>query len=157
MINTDEFKTFFHRDFPYPPEPVMDGEDDTESETEVVDPLSYVQNNDIQRAIDEANLEFNQDIFPNDNLKKNAFLYLTAHTLVMNLRASAQGISGNYDWLSTSKGVGSVSTSYSIPDEVSRDPLYAIYAKTSYGIKYFQKIYSLRGVTIFTASGATLP
>ena len=95
--------------------------------------LNYVQDNDIDKAFNEACATFNGSLYE-ANVIQTAWLYLTAHFLVMDLRAN--GVQSESFKLSNSKSVGSVSESYTIPQWILDNPLYSYYSKTSYGSKY---------------------
>jgi len=137
--STSDFKAYFTRDFPY-------GLDDT-----------TVQNADITKALSQAAFNFNESLYGSQSDYTMAFLYLTAHYLVIDLRASSQGIAGKFSWLESSKGVGSVSQSFSIPNSISEDPSYAMYCTTNYGAKFLSLLLpSLKG-QIFTVLGGTKP
>ncbi len=131
-----EFKAYFDRDFPY----------GSTSAT--------VKDADIQKALDEAALYFNDTLFSEAAISI-AYLYLTAHLMVMNLRASTQGIAGNYSWLESSKSVGSVSTSSEIPEAIKSNPILSALSKTNYGAKYLSMLLPALVGQIFTSHGAT--
>lgn len=95
-----EFKSFFFRDFPYGTT------------------LDKVTDQDISNALSECDVNFNPDFFDSQANYTLGFLLLTAHLMVMSLRSSSQGIAGQYDWLVSSKGVGSVSEGLSIPQRI---------------------------------------
>lgn len=113
-----DFKNMFRRDFPYGLE------------------LSSVQDADIAQAIEDAGFAFNQGLFTDQSTFSRAYLLLSAHFLVVNLRNSSQGIAGQYSWLTQSKSVGSVSESMAIPQRVLDNPSLAQYSKTTYGMQF---------------------
>lgn len=127
--NPDEndFKTLFFRDFPY---------GGTNGD------LSTVQDQDITQAILETGLSINPDLFGDQSNYQLAFLYLAAHMLSINLKNSTQGLSGTYSWLTGSRGAGSVSSSYSIPEDILKNPVLAQLSTTQYGAKYLSLILS---------------
>jgi len=133
-----QFKTQFARDFPYGPtnDSVMDG--------------------DIQVAISEAGLIVNSSLFQNQAAYQLAYGYAAAHCLVTNLKNSSQGIAGGFSWLENSKSVGSVSQSFSIPDDVMKNPAMAMIAKTSYGAKYLSLILPYMYGNMAIVRGGTL-
>lgn len=133
-----DFKTFFVRDFPY-------GADITK----------HVLDADIDRALAEADASFNEALWSTQDKYTLAYLLLTAHNLVMDLRASSQGISGQFSWLQASKSVGSVSESFSIPQKVLDHPVFAVLSKTTYGAKYLAMLLPLITGPVFTVPGAT--
>lgn len=140
FINPDipTFREYFSRDFPYG-----------------TDPDTSVTDADIAKAYGQVNFAINQGLFSKQENYTLGYLWLAAHWLVVDLRASSQGISGRYNWLETSKSVGNVSASYSIPQRILDNPLWAMYSQTSYGAKYLQLL--LPGLTgqIFIARGHT--
>ncbi len=138
--SVSDFKLYFVRDFPY----------GSDMDTTVIDA-------DITNAIAKAAININTSLFEDQDSYNIGFLYLAAHHLVMNLRASSQGISGQFHWLETSKGVSGVSTSVSIPDDILKNPAYSWLTKTNYGTEYLMMIYSQLVGNISVVSGATLP
>ena len=136
------FKAHFFRDFPY-----ADDQNDMEKVTD----------KDIEKAMLEARQNFNAALFADQDGYTLAALYLTAHYLVMDLRAAAQGVSGKYTWLSTSRSVGNVSESYAIPESVTKDPALSYYAGTYYGTKYLSIISPLLIGNIRAFQGTTWP
>ncbi len=133
-----EFKAFFVRDFPYG-----------------TDPNVAVLDADIQKGLDEANFNFNADLFDTQANYALCYLYLAAHYMVLNLRASSQGIAGNYSWLENSKSVGSVSQSFSIPPRILNSPVWSLYTKTMYGAKYVSLVFPLTVGAVFSSHGRT--
>ena len=133
------FKAFFTRDFPY-----------STSDTGVMDA-------DITRALTEAGFKINPAFFGSQEKYSYGYLLLAAHCMVMNLRASAQGIAGSYSWLEASKGVGSVSQGFSIPDQILQHPVLGMLSKTTYGAQYLEFVLPLMAGQIFTVEGTTQP
>lgn len=116
-----------------------------------------VNDSDIQSAIDDAGINFNESLWASQASFNSGYLALTAHYLVMNLRNSSQGISGGFQWLTQSKAVGSINESFAIPQRILDNPMYAMLSKTSYGAKYLQLVWpQLKGV-IYTVTGVTQP
>lgn len=113
-----DFKAHFVRDWSY-------GSTDT-----------TVMDSDITKAIAEAAVNFNESLWESQAVFTLAYLYLTAHYLVTDLRASSQGIAGSYSWLTGSKSVGSVSEGFSIPQKILDNPHLAMLSKTNYGAKF---------------------
>lgn len=132
-----DFKAYFTRDFPY----------GTANNT--------ILDTDISKAITEAGFNFNEGLFPNQETYSMGFMYLTAHYLVMDIRASGQGISGNFPWMTNSKSVGSVSEGYQVPDFITNNPMLAHYAKTYYGAKYISLVYPRLIGNVFSVIGDT--
>lgn len=134
-----DFKQHFFRDFPFGDESDLD----------------YVGDRDISKAIKEAKVNINQDLFADQCEFELGFLYLTAHYLVMDLRASSQGLSGQYSWLQQSKSVGSVSESFGIPQKILDNPIFAMLSKTNYGAKYLSLILPKMTGAVFAICGDT--
>lgn len=120
-----DFKAQFVRDFPYgtTSDKVMDA--------------------DIQTAITEAAFTINESLFDTQANYSLAYGYLAAHCLVTNIKNSSQGLSGNFAWLEASKGVGSISQSFAIPENILKNPMMAMLSKTSYGAKYLSLVLPL--------------
>lgn len=134
-----DFKTYFFRDFPYGTT------------------LNTVIDQDITNALGDAAFNFNPGLFPTQANYTLGYLLLAAHYLVVNLRASSQGIMGSYSWLTSGKGVGSVSESFSIPQRILDNPELAMYSKTNYGAKYLSLILPQLAGQVFVLHGTTLP
>lgn len=137
----NDFKKYFARDFPFT--------SNSFDLTKVTDP-------DISKAMSETSATINQGLFTSQASYTTGYLLLAAHNMVMNLRASSQGISGQYAWLEASKSVGSVSQGFSIPNRILENPILAMYAKTNYGAKYILMILPLLSGNVFIVEGATL-
>lgn len=119
---------------------------------------SFITDEDIKEAFIEAKGNFNYNLFPgkeNENLLKRAFLYLTAHYLVMDLSMSQGG--GASAFIMTSKTVGSVSASYGVPQKILNNPLYSYLAGTQFGLKYLSYLYTRAVGNIHVVRGTTLP
>jgi len=132
-----EFKTYFNRDFPYGTT------------------LQTVQDNDVTKAISQASFNINQALFGTQDAYAMAFMYLTAHYLVMDLRMASQGIAGGYNWLTTNKSVGSVSEGFTVPQKILDNPYLAMLSKTGYGAKYISLLLPLLAGNIFSSAGET--
>lgn len=135
-----DFKEFFTRDFPY----------GTDPETSVLD-------SDIAKAFQFVNVNMNQALFADQGSYNIGYLLLSAHYLVMNLRASSQGINGQFSFLEQSKSVGSVSQSFAIPDRVLANPDWAVLMKTNYGAQFIQLILPQLAGQTFISYGSTRP
>ena len=114
--------------------------------------LNYTQDSDITNAFNEAYVNFNEGLFPDEETAKLLFLYLTAHYLTVDFK-NALGV--NNIGIPTSKSVGSVSESYSLPPYIQNKPALSMYATTGYGIKYATLIYPYLIGNIFISKGAT--
>lgn len=133
-----DFKNYFVRDFPY----------GTYPNTSILD-------SDIAKAQDEARFNFNSAFFSSQANFTIGFNYLTAHYLVTDIRASSQGITGQFSWTESSKSVGSVSQSFSIPQRIMDDPNFAWLTKTNYGAKYLMLILPQMAGNVMTVCGRT--
>jgi len=136
----DDFKTRFVRDFPF----------GTDPQTEVLD-------QDIANAYALTNNMINQGLFSSQEFYTQAYLLLSAHNLVLNLRASSQGLSGSWNWLEQGKSVGAVSQNFAIPQRILDHPLWSIYFTTPYGAQYMALILPQLAGQIFTVRGSTRP
>lgn len=134
-----DFKAKFVRDFPYGSTP------------------DKVNDSDIQSGLDTASFNFNSGLFGLQTEFTLAYLLLSAHFMVMNLRASSQGISGQYSWLQTSKSVGSVAESFQIPQRILDHPVLGMLTKTYYGAQYVMLLLPRLTGQVFITPGDTLP
>lgn len=135
-----DFKAFFDRDFPY-------GDD---MDTSILD-------SDITKAFVFTNINFNPALFADQGSYNAGYLLLSAHYLVMNLRASSQGINGQFNFLQNSKGVGSVNEGFAIPQRVLDNPDWAVLMKTNYGAQFLQLILPQLAGQVYVVAGRTLP
>jgi hypothetical protein len=135
-----DFKQYFFRDFPY----------GTDMETSVLD-------QDITKAFVMTNVNMNQCLFADQGSYNVGYFLLSAHYLVMNLRASSQGINGQFNFLQNSKSVGSVSEGFAIPQRILDNPDWAILMKTNYGAQFLQLIIPQMAGQMFVAYGSTRP
>ena len=113
---------------------------------------NYTRDEDITNAFNEAVVNFNENLFKDNDTKKLIFLYLTAYYLTVDFM-NAQG--GSYKGLTQSKSVGSVSESYAIPQWMLNSPLLSMYCSNGYGLKYLSLIKPYLIGNIFVARGAT--
>lgn len=167
MITVSDFKEWFKRDFPYLPEWVSgkvyfvgdvvyvspnfyeslvdnNTADVTDSQKwkAVKDSEdSYIADSDIEKAISEATMGFNKDLFDTCIDRNLAMSYLAAFYLVLDIKNGMAGISSNaYASFVSSKSVGNVSEGYAVPTWVSGNPMYSIYLDNGYGKKYLSLI-----------------
>ena len=133
-----QFQAQFFRDFPYAPA------DDSIT-------LDYVQPQDIQNAINEANAQFNPGLFGNNAVM--IFMYLAAHCLCTNLQNSAIGIGAQAMFANSSASVGSVSFVNNIDNAYLGQPMFAQYLTTGYGKKYLDLAYPYTVGNVRTAGG----
>lgn len=134
-----DFKDQFVRDFPYN-----------------TDPTVGVTDSDIANAYNFVNLfGLSECFYANQGQYTLGYLLLSAHFLVMNLRASSQGLQGSYSWIQTNKAVGSVSEGYAIPQRILDNPEFAMISKTTYGAQWLMFVLpQLTGMT-FSVYGRT--
>lgn len=135
-----DFTAYFTRDFPYG-----------------TDPATSILDGDITKALLQASVNINEELWPTQELYSMAYLYLAAHYLVVDLRAASQGISGTYSWMTTNKAVGSVSEGFQVPQKIMDNPYLAMLAKTSYGAKYLEMALPQLVGNVFVSCGATTP
>lgn len=97
---------------------------------------NWIQDADITRAFAEALIVCNQGLFGTDAQVTLGYLYLTAHYLCNDIKASLAGVNSTGGFPVSSRSVGSVSESYSIPEAYTQNPILAMYTQSSYGMKY---------------------
>lgn len=104
-----------------------------------------VQDADITRAITDSLPFFNQSLFPDQQTILTAFLYLAAHTLVMNIQGAGglsarpfgRGVRNVGEGVQVSKGVGPTNTSYQVPPErIAQNPMFLYLFRTDFGQRY---------------------
>jgi Protein of unknown function (DUF4054) len=133
-----DFKTQFSRDFPYG-----------------TDPSIAVTDNDIGYAFRMTNVNINQGNWATQDSYSIGYNLLSAHYMVLNLRASSQGINGQYNWLQNNKSVQGVAEGFSIPDRILTNPLWSQFTKTNYGAQYLQLLLPQLAGKIYTVCGTT--
>lgn len=99
-----------------------------------------VNDQDITNSFIDAQCLFNPALFTTDAQITNGYLFLTAHFLSLNLKATQGGIGGVGAFPVSGRSVGSVSENYLVPDAYKDDPYLATYTQTSYGMHYLQFI-----------------
>jgi len=97
---------------------------------------NYIQDADITKAFAEALAVVNQSLFGNDDIITMAFLYMAAHYLSNDIKVAMGGVSSSAAFPMQSRSAGSVSVSYAVPEAFIKNPIYAMYAQTGYGMKY---------------------
>lgn len=102
-------------------------------------------------------MNFNADLWPDQPTYSLGYNLLTAHYLVLNIRQSSQGLSGQYNFTQVGKSAGSVSETFSIPPRILDNPVFAMLAKTNYGAQYLQLLLPQLSGQMFNAYGDTLP
>ena len=133
-----DFQNQFVRDFPYG-----------------IDITTSITNTDIGNAINQAVININPAIFPDQNSYTLGFLLLAAHFLVMNIRQSSQGVSGQFNFLQASKGAGTVNESFSIPQHILDNPSFSMYTKTNYGAQFLLQVLPYLSGQMFAVCGGT--
>lgn len=141
-ITVADFKAQFGRGFVYV------GSSTCANEEQVTD-------DDITKALSEANVNFNPALFSDDGTLRMAFLYLAAHYLCNDLQTAMQGIGSTASMPVNSRSVGGVSESYQVPEWVGRDPFLSFYATTRYGMKYLSIIKPLLIGAVSVYQGVT--
>jgi hypothetical protein len=134
---TAQFQTQFTRDFPFGVS------------------TNQVQDVDVSNAMAEAAGYINPLLFNSQANYTLGALRLSAHYLVMNLRASSQGLFGAYPWMTTSKSAGSVSQGLAIPDRILQNPMLAVLTNTNYGTQYLYMVLPAMVGPSFPAYGGT--
>lgn len=182
IITVDDFKQYFTRDFPYLPEMVegkiyfkddevyvapnfyqskIDNNTADVSQTTAWMPIkdsvdSYLSDYDIEKAIGEATLNFNTELFDEGCPQRIPMLYLTAYYLVVDIKNGTAGLSSNgYASFVASKSVGNVSESYGIPSWVQNNPVYSLYMDNGYGKKYLSLLLPRITGFLYVAPGRT--
>jgi hypothetical protein len=138
--STSDFKAQFVRDFPY----------STDANLGVLD-------SDISSAFTFVNMNMNPELFPDQTSYNLGYLLLSAHYLVLNLRASSQGLNGQFNWAQMNKAVGSVSEGFQIPERIQNNPELMMLSKTNYGAQFLQLILPQLAGQVFTVLGHTKP
>ena len=100
--------------------------------------LNYTQDSDILEAYAEAKVNFNEALFSYDETALRVFLFLVAHYLTIDFN---NALGTNQVGIPTSRSVGSVSESYTIPPYLQNNPALSMYCTTGYGTKYATLIY----------------
>ncbi len=118
---------------------------------------NYVADEDITRAFSEAQVSFNQALFGSDAEIQQAYLYLTAHYMALDIRTAMGGVFSTGENPMNSRTVGSVSESYTIPQAYLDDPVLVFYTKTGYGMKYLNFILPRVRGNFGVVHGWTLP
>lgn len=182
MISVADFKEWFKRDFPYLPQwiegkvyfagdvvyvspnfyqSLVDNNTanvvDTTAWQVIKDSVDYyVTDGDIEKALAEAEMGFNKDLFDKCEDRHLAMSYLAAFYLVLDIKNGMAGISSNaYASFVSNKSVGNVSEGYAVPAWVSGNPMYSIYLDNGYGKKYLSLILPRITGWFYLAEGAT--
>jgi hypothetical protein len=135
-----DFKAQFIRDFPYG-----------------TDPAISILDQDILNAFAYSTISINPGLFPDQNTYFLGYLLLSAHRLVMNIRASSQGLNGQFNWAQTQKAVAGVSESFQVPERIQNNPELMMLSKTNYGAQYLELVLPFLCGQAFTVCGRTKP
>jgi hypothetical protein len=135
VITEAEFKTFFDR-----------------GQFAFGSNLPEVRDKDITEAIEEAELTYNKDLYPDEDTCRKALMYLIAHYLTLDIEAADSG--GQSNFIQTSRSANGISESINIPEWMNEGE-FAMYATTFYGQKFIilskpyldGAVYSVRGST----------
>lgn len=136
-----DFKNYFVRDFPY----------GTDPDTTILD----VDIGNAQQQV--LAFPINPGLYTDQNSYTLGFQYMTAHFLVQNIRASSQGINGQFNFLQAGKGVGSVNESFSIPERILHSPTMSMFTKTNYGMMMLQLVAPRIIGNLMSVRGTTRP
>lgn len=111
--------------------------------------LATVQDNDIQRAINEAGISFNPGLWDSSPLGSTTeqtivYLYVSAHFMTLNIQGAGglssvnrgRGVKSSGGGTIQTKSVGSVSVGYVIPEDISGSPILGQFMRTDFGQKY---------------------
>lgn len=118
---------------------------------------NYVQDNDISKAFSQAQFNLNQALFSSDANILIAYYWLTAHYLCIDLRAANGGVSAIGSFPISSRSAGSVSEAYGIPESYMKNPLYAQFAQTAYGMKFLSLVMPNLAGNVIGVAGFTHP
>lgn len=145
----DDFKDNFLRDFPFAV--AVGGKEGDPTD------LKRVLDRDIIKALLLAGANINVGLFESKEIFQQAFMFLAAHHLVTNIRASSQGLNGSFNWLTTSKNAGDVGESFEVPDRIKNSPYFSAITKTYYGMQYLMIVWPRLIGNVGTVAGATHP
>lgn len=138
-----DFKGFFARDFNF---------------AQASDPnnLDFVIDADINRAINEAQINFNSALFGSDAQVTNVFMYYAAFCLVRNIQMSTKGLASQSKFPISSNSVGGVSISFAIPDAYTKDPFLSSLTSNGYGMRYLELLLPYLSGNITVVCGGPL-
>lgn len=181
-VTVEQFKEYFKRDFPYLPvwnyfttywsgDIVFENEnfyqslkddntgnavnDTTYWKKVKGDKFAYITDEDISKAMTQAQPNANEMFGATCNEKVNIYLHLVAFYLVFDIKNSSTGINSSYTGNLSGKHVGDVSESYNIPQWVTENPMYSIYSQNGYGLKYLSLIAPYLSITILYSRGGS--
>lgn len=116
--------------------------------------LPYVRDTDISQAIDEASGTWNEGLYPNDTIAKQALEYLTAHFLQGTLDATDS--QGQAEGIQSARSAGGISESLAVAPWMLEGE-YALYATTFYGRRWLTISKPYADGAVFAVGGATTP
>lgn len=180
-VSIEQFKAYFFRDFPYLPKWVEDKiyftddvvyyeknfyksltdnntslpTDDAMWQPTAGDIHDYVTDDDIARAMSQADVNVNYNFGSNDEERVTIYLHLIAFYLILDWRNSSVGVYSGNAGLVASKSVGDVSESYNFPQWMISSPLYGLFSSNGYGMKYLSLILPYLSVTVLFSPGRT--
>jgi len=135
-----DFQSFFARDFFF-----AQGTDGNN--------LDYVTAGDFNRALGEAQINFNSGLYGTDAQTTNAFMYLVAFCLVRNIQLSTKGLSSQSKFPISSTSVGSVSVSYQLPEAYTKDPFLSSLTVNGYGMRFLELTIPFLYGNVFVIAG----
>lgn len=112
---------------------------------------------DITNAFVKTNAAINQAMWPDQATYTMGYCLLAAHFMVISLRASSQGINGQWNWAQNNKAAGPISEGFEIPDRIKGNPDFMQYYKTNYGAQYMNLLWPQLSGQVFTVQGHTKP
>jgi hypothetical protein len=115
-----------------------------------------IRDKDIEQAFGEAMPLFNENIYPDDNTKALAYLYLAAHFVASDADAAETGGMASAG-VQTSRSADGVSESLQIPDWIIGDPMFSQLCTTYFGRKYVLIASQYVVGVVSVVGGATLP
>lgn len=117
---------------------------------------NYITDEDIEEAFNEAKINFNPNLFPNDDVAKIPFLYLAGHYLMIDVNIALNPLGTGAIGFTTSKSVGSVSEGFSVPQWMLNNQWLSPFAQTPYGRKYLTLIKPYLIGNIIYTNGSTV-
>ena len=120
-----------------------------------VDPKVSVLATDIGNALIQTNMTINPAMWPDQGSYTFGYLLLAAHFMVLSLRASSQGLNGQWNWAQAGKSVGSLNETFEIPQRIKDNPDFMAYYKTNYGAQYMNLLWPQLCGQMFQIQGRT--
>ena len=118
---------------------------------------NYIQDQDITKAFAQAQVNLNQGLFASDANILIGYYYLTAHYLAIDLRAANGGIAAIGAFPVNSRSAGSIAEAYGIPESYMKNPLFAQFAQTAYGMKFLSLVQARLVGNVVAVCGFTKP